>query len=624
MELTGLTETEQDELLLLLESVEREEYLSEQERARSNERLHMQADFTAFVKAAWPILEPGNKLSWSWHYDLIAEYLTLAADKKVKRLIINIPPRTLKSILVTVMFPVWVWTRTPQASFACASYSAALSTEHSVKRRTLVESDWFKRLWGDRLWLAKDQNEKTKFKNNFQAQMIATSVGGTATGLGGNFLLVDDGMKPDEVASEAIITSTHSWWDNTWRSRLNSPADDVMILVEQRTGELDLTGHCLEGDKTLVSRNEQPEWTHLCIPLEADEEVVDKATLTYKHVFPISKRLVERRLGDVLQPDRFPPAVVSAWKVYRITWSTQYQQRPTPLEGNMIKRADVRYYGGTDPVTGENDPELPATFDLVLTSTDAAFKDTKTADFVCVGTVGVKGPNRYILEVVTKHLDLSATEKEILRQRSKHGATISLIEDKANGPAIIKNLRRKVPGIKAIEPQGGKISRMYASCGEWQTGNWYVDRNAAWCDPFVEHITKFPGIKNDDDVDMMTQAAVHLQRNSQLHGLTEYLKSQAEEMAKRKEKRFQQPKPSTLAEAVETVEHIAPVEVPDEINKLAQPTMAKPATSDKSLRCENCGSTLMQRIPNGIRCGQCGAQRMKNQLNAPTPGQVRK
>lgn len=624
MDLTGLTESEQDELLLLLESVEQEEYQSEQERARNNERLSLQADFTAFVKAAWPILEPGNKLSWSWHYDLIAEYLTLAAEKMIKRLIINIPPRTLKSILVSVMFPVWVWTREPNQSFACASYADKLSTEHSVKRRILVESDWFKRLWGDRIWLAKDQNEKTKFKNNFQAQMIATSVGGTATGLGGNFLIVDDGMKPDEAASEAVVESTHKWFDNTWRNRLNMPAEDVLILLEQRTGELDLTGHCLEADKVLIERGEKPEWTHLCLPLEADEEEVDPKTLTRRHVFPISKRVYDRKLGDVLQPDRFPPKVVAAWKVLRIVWSTQYQQRPTPLEGNMIKRADVRYYGGQDPVTGEDDPELPTKFDLVLTSTDAAFKDTKTADFVCVGTIGVKGPDRYIFEVVTKHLDLSATEKEILRQRAKYGATLSLIEDKANGPAIIKNLRRKVPGIKAIEPEGGKISRMYASCGEWQTGNWHVDRNAAWCEPFIEHITKFPGIKNDDDVDMMTQAAVHLQRNSQMHGLTQYLKAKAEEMAKAREKKFNQSTPKTLAEAVETVEHIAPVEAPDVTDKSMRPNFVKPTTSDKSEECEQCGSKLMQRIPNGLRCGQCGAQRMKNQLNAPHPGQVRK
>jgi hypothetical protein len=359
-----LTDSELNELLVLQDSIDAEEAMSESERVRNNERLALRADFTAFVKAAWPILEPGNSLSWSWHYNLIAEYLTLAAEKKCRRLIINIPPRTLKSILITVMFPVWVWTRSPQSSFACASYADKLSTEHSVKRRRLIESDWFRGLWGDRIWLQKDQNEKTKFQNNYQAQMIATSVGGTATGLGGNFLIVDDGLKPDEVVSEAAVTALHGWFDNTWRSRLNNPAEDVMIIVEQRIGELDLTGHCISADKDLVAKGEKPQWTVLCIPMEADEEAVDKNTLMQRFVFPISGKVQDRPLGDVLQPNRFPPDVVAAWKILRITWATQYQGRPSPLEGNMIKRSDVMYYGGRDPDTGEMDEPLPDKFDL--------------------------------------------------------------------------------------------------------------------------------------------------------------------------------------------------------------------------------------------------------------------
>lgn len=605
IDLSALTNDEKAELRWRLEQREKYAAASAEERRRIEERSRLQADFTAFAKAAWSILEPGNKLSWSWHYDLIAEHLMMAAERKTKRLLINIPPRTLKSILITVMFPVWVWTRVPSESFVCASYADKLSTEHSVKRRRLIESDWFKRIWGDRIWLQKDQNEKTKYQNNYQAQMIATSVGGTATGLGGNFLIVDDGLKPDEIASEAAITALHGWFDKTWRSRLNNPAEDVMIVVEQRTGEMDLTGHCLEGDKELTRKGEEAEWVHLCIPLEADEEAVDKHTLMQRFVYPISGKVKDRPLSDVLQPDRFTAGVVAAKKILRLVWETQYQGRPSPLEGNMIKRNEIMYYGGVHPQTMELDEKLPDKFDAIITSVDAAFKDLKTSDYVAVGTVGVKGPKRYIFEVVNKHLDAKATEVEAKRQKLKWGSTHVLIEDKANGSAIIKSMKRHVTGVIAVEPEGGKVSRFFAICGEWQALDWYVDRNAAWTEPFIEQITKFPGVKNDDMADMMSQVAVYLQKNGHVLGLTDWMKQQDGEMkrkAQEKQKR-EQPKPTNVIPPV--AEEPLKMEKVDRVDGIV-----KPDVDDTSLRCPNmaCRSTAVIRIAGGHRCQQCSLQ----------------
>jgi predicted phage terminase large subunit-like protein len=645
VDISKLSEEEQNELLLLLASMEDDKKRTSDEQTTFEEKRRLESSFTEFAKAAWTILEPGNPLSWSWHYDLIAEYLSLAAAKKCRRLIINIPPRTLKSMLVTVMFPVWVWCRvkgagvsTANQSFVCASYAQGLSEEHSVKRRRLLESAWFQRLWGDRVWLQKDQNQKSKFQNNFQAQMFATSVGGTLTGIGGNFLIVDDGLKPDEVASEAIVTSLHTWFSNTWRSRLNNPSEDVMIIVEQRTGELDLTGYCQEADKQLVADGKDPEWTTLCIPLEADEDAVDSKTLTQKYVYPVSGTVHERPLGDVLQPDRFTPSVVNAWKILRHIWTTQYQGRPTSLEGNMIKLMDIMYYGGMNPHTGENDIDLPDRFDVVITSTDCAFKDTKTSDFVCVGTVGVKGPNRFILEVVTKHLDSPATEKEINRQRLKWKARANLVEDKANGSAVIASMRKKVAGMIAVDPEGGKVSRMYAVCGEWQAHNWYVDRNAAWTGPFIEHITKFPGIRYDDDVDMMTQAGVYLQAHGFKSGFVAWLLQQQEEDMKNRKWRQDTLAAATGVAVKEEVAHTAADEMvefyspfSDKVPNVRPAAIAKIPFGDNTPRCQNvvdgeiCGCAILQRVPGGIRCAQCGHQEMKNVLSQPvSAGQVRK
>lgn len=586
---------------------------AEEERARIQRRAMLEADFPSFVKAAWPVIRPGISLSWSWHYDLIGEYLTLVKRGDLRRLIINISPRTLKSILVSVMFPAWVWASDPIKSFAGSSYSGALSTEHSVMRRTIIQSDWYRGLWGDKVWLAADQNEKTKFKNNFEAQMIATSVGGTATGLGGNILITDDAMSPRIVASEAHRVDTHTWFDGTWRGRLNDRATDALIVVEQRTGEMDLTGHLLTQDKILEEAGEKAEWTHLCIPLEADDESLDPYTRKQTFVFPISNRVVERSLGEVLQPDRFPPQEIASMKAQRMTYTTQYQQRPSALEGNLIKRSEVQYFGGTDPITQEMDAPLPEKFDLIVTSADCTFKDTPGTDFVAIGTFGIKHPRRYVLEVVNKRLDLPATENEIVRQKAKWNSTIVLIEDKANGSAIIKSLKKKISGVVAVEPEGGKLSRFSAMSGEWQGAYWFLDRNAGWAESYIDQLLKFPGGAHDDQCDMTSQAAIYVQNRFKSYGLLESFRKleseHREDMAKRiaKQKQMEQTKP--LQAEVLGPGGTVRLESSD-IAKIDTPgNLTKPLEGDNVMRCDSCGATAFSRVPGGgYRCQQCGNQ----------------
>ena len=194
-------------------------------------------------------------------------------------------------------------------------------------------------------------------------------------------------------------------------------------------------------------------------------------------------------------------------------WSGQYQQNPAPLGGNLIKRSEVRYYGGIDPRTGQPDEKLPESFDRKVISVDCAFKDVATSDYVAIGVIGIKGRKRYVLNVVNKHLDAAATEAEIRRQREVHRPVCAvLVEDKANGPAVIQRLKVNVPGVIEINPEGGKTARMFAAAPEWQAGDWYVDRNAAWTEPFIEQVTMYPNARHDDMADMMTQASAWLLR----------------------------------------------------------------------------------------------------------------
>jgi predicted phage terminase large subunit-like protein len=263
----------------------------------------------------------------------------------------------------------------------------------------------------------------------------------------------------------------------------------------QRLHEFDPTGFLLEQEARI--------WTPSRIPLVAEED----ETWT----FPISGRVVKRACGEVLQPGRFTPAVVERLRSHRLAFAAQFQQRPAPAEGNFIKRSEVMYYGGIDPRTGQADEKLPESFDFKVISVDCAFKDLATSDYVAIMVIGIKGRNRFVLNVVNQRLDAAATEAEIRRQREMHRPISAvLVEDKANGSAVIQRLKRNIPGVIAINPQGGKTGRMYAAANEWQAKDWFVDRNAAWTEPLIDQIMMFPNGRYDDMCDSMSQAACWL------------------------------------------------------------------------------------------------------------------
>jgi hypothetical protein len=230
--------------------------------------------------------------------------------------------------------------------------------------RTLIQSSWFQRLFGNRFQLSGDRNQISQFMNDKRGQMIATSVGATAMGRGCDTAILDDPVSADQALSDAERTRANSWIDSTLRSRLNDPSTGAIVVVMQRLHELDATGFLLEQEPGV--------WTHIRLPLEAGGD----ETWT----FPISGRVVQRKVGEILMPERFQPEVVEQLRSRRLVFAGQYQQRPAPAEGNLIKRSEVRYYGGIDPRTGLADESLPHQFDRKVISVDCAFKDVATAD----------------------------------------------------------------------------------------------------------------------------------------------------------------------------------------------------------------------------------------------------
>src|ERR1017187_1531380 len=188
-------------------------------------------DLASFVKKAWTIIHPSRPLIWSWHYDLLCECLTAVHRRKIKRLIINVPPRTAKSTIATICFPCWVWASDPSQNFLSASYSLDLSTERSVVRRSLLQSGWYRRMWGDRFSLSGDRNRVAQFMNDRRGQMIATSIVRTSQGRGGDVASVAPPVSPDQARSDAERSTGNNWTVNPLQSRLNEPPMGAIVLI---------------------------------------------------------------------------------------------------------------------------------------------------------------------------------------------------------------------------------------------------------------------------------------------------------------------------------------------------------------------------------------------------------
>jgi predicted phage terminase large subunit-like protein len=405
-----------------------------------------------------------------------------------------------------VLFPAWVWAQSPGESFILCSYSDSLSEELNMARRALLQSAWFQETFPGKVLFSPDQNRREQFKNLAGGQAIATSTEGTLTGKGGDYLLIDDLLSPQQSYSDLERQNANRFFDSTLRSRLNEPATGRIIVICQRLHEADLVGYLAES--------EPGAWQVLNLPMECEQDEVI--------TFPISGRVIHRTAGDLLHPQRWPKVWVDKQKrtIGRVVWSSQYQQRPSPKEGNLVKVSDIMYYGGKDLVTGEKDPDLPADFERRIISVDAAFKDKSSSDYVCILVIGVVGARRYVLHIVNSHLNLDGTENEIRAAHANFGPiSCVLVEDKANGVAVVSHLTEEIPGVIAVDPRGGKFER--------EAHNWFFDRTGAWTNKAIDQLCLFPNAKNDDIADAVSQAAIWLQSHSYALTLVDYIKKTA-------------------------------------------------------------------------------------------------
>jgi predicted phage terminase large subunit-like protein len=465
---------------------------------------------SVYIRQAWPVIEPTTEYLHNWHIDAIAEYLEAVTAGQITRLLINMPPRYMKSIAVTIMWPTWEWLRKPSMRWMFASYSADLSTRHSVDRRRIIESAWYQERWGNVYQMTTDQNVKTEYENNRRGYMVATSVGGSSTGRGGGRIVVDDPHNPRGAESDTQRQATITYFDRTLSTRLDDKKSGAIVIVMQRLHEKDLSAHALELG-----------YEHLSLPAEAE-----KRTLI---TLPSGREIV-REAGDLLWTEREgPKELAEARKTLgSYGYAGQYQQQPSPTEGGIFKRIWWRFWHYPDkplpPVLmevpgGEYHKcpvmPLPVTFDEQLLSWDMAFKDLATSDYVVGQAWGRNGADKFLLDQVRERLDMPATVLAVKNLAAKWpDATRKLVEDKANGPAVISTLQHNVTGLIAVTPDGGKVARAQAVSPECESGNVYLPHPAIapWVLDFIERFAKFPNVAFDDEIDTATQALNKMNR----------------------------------------------------------------------------------------------------------------
>ena len=457
-----------------------------------------------YIRQGWSVLEPATPFEDNWHVGAICEHLEAQTNGQIKKLLINIPFRMAKSLMTCVFWPSWEWISHPATQWLFTSYASALSLRDSVKCRTLIESKWYQSRWGHRYQITK--NAEHRYENNQKGVRIATSFDGLGTGEGGNRIVIDDAHNMKEILSTTTRNETIRVWKESLSSRRNNPVNDTFTAIMQRGHERDFSGYVLA---------EEGDWEHLCLPMEYEPKRMvfirrDDGTLgkVEKDVSEIRTSLgfvdPRRQEGELLHPKRFTAKILPAIKRSLGTYGTsgQLQQRPTPAEGGLFDKKNWKFYRRAS---------LPDSFDEVIQSWDMAFKKTDDSSKVAGHVWARRGAEKYLLHRVTKRMDFVDSLKAVVQMSVDYPMGLrKLIEDKANGPAVINVLKSKIPGLTPREPNGSKEARAQVASIHQEAGNIWLPHpdECQWTNEFIDLLAGVP-LGEWDDCDSMSQAMIY-------------------------------------------------------------------------------------------------------------------
>lgn len=462
--------------------------------------------FRHFVQQVWPLIEPGRELVPGFYIDAICDHLQAVAEGDIWRLVITLPPGFLKSTLVSVLFPAWKWIGDPSYRFITASHDSDLALRDAVRSRRVIVSDWYQARWGDRFMMTTDQNVKARYENDQTGHRIALGTGSGITGKRADLVLVDDPHDAEDAHRDTALENTVRWWNETVPSRLNDPKYGPKIVIQQRIHVHDLAG-------TVIAHG----YDHLDLPMEYDPDHAVSAT---------SLGWTDPRTepGVLLDPVRYGPDEVAEKRreLGSVAYNAQYQQRPVSAEGGMFKRHWWRIWqprGADLPPVSVKQPdgsttmvraiEAPAWWDASAQSWDMTFKKTDAGSYV-VGLVGAThGANGYILPGRYRdRTDFPGSVNALQTMTAKYpDVAAKLVEEKANGAAVLDTLRSSISGLIPVSVDGSKEARASSATARVEAGNWYLPHPviAPWVDEFIDELSSFPTGHHDDQVDAFSQ-----------------------------------------------------------------------------------------------------------------------
>lgn len=475
-------------------------------------RALLRRDLYAFTQRSFHELNPTTTFMPNWHIEVVASMLEACRRGEITRLIINQPPRSLKSHSASVAFVAFLLGHDPTAQIICASYGQELANKHALDCRTILASAWYQALF-PHTRLSSERQAVQEFMTTQKGFRLSTSVGGVLPGRGADFIIIDDPLKPDEALSDTQRKAVNDRFDHTLYSRLNNKRTGRIILIMQRLHEDDLVGHVLGMEP----------WKVIRFPAIAEEDE------THIIQTPYGTRRFTRRAGEALHPEREPLGVLNHLREAQgeYNFAGQYQQAPAPLGGGLVKAEWFKTYTAAD---------VPPKLEMIFQSWDTANKPTELSDYSVCTTWGVKDKHVYLLHVFRKRLGYPELKRAVGDQAEAFNPKTILIEDKASGTQLIQELVSEgMHAIKKYEPTMDKITRMNSVTSTIENGFAYLPDKAAWLGEYLHELTSFPNGKYDDQADSTSQALDWFKQQSmtQVYGLVEYLKREEEKMKAR-------------------------------------------------------------------------------------------
>lgn len=479
---------------------------AQRELALRVDRAECEADFKTFVRRAWSSIE-NVPYEENWALDALCDHLQAVTEGYIRFLLANFPPRCAKSNIASIMWPAWTWCRSEESftsgagtRFLCASYGDTLSLQMSNAGRRLIGSPWFQARWGKRFSLRADQNTKGRYENTKGGARIATSVGGSLIGIGGNINIGDDLHNTEQVESEAERENSLRFWREFSTTRLNDPRQGAWVCIMQRLHAEDVAGWIIANDL-----EEEVTWLNIPMAYDPERHCVTGWIESGKTRYWEDPR---RAAGELMWPDRFSQATLAstARSLGPYMYSGRYQQLPTPLGGGIIKAEWWQPWKGIGwPI-----------FDFILASLDTAHTEKQENDPSAMTVWGVyadeNGRQRLMLmDGWADHLEFHDLVTKVAKTCRDFKIDRLLVEAKANGMAVAQEIRRlhsrDLWSVEEINPgSADKVARVHSVVPLFADGVITAPLDRDWAAMVIKECAAFPKGKHDDLVDTCSQA----------------------------------------------------------------------------------------------------------------------